>query len=251
MTAIHKVFIPFILLLAHVQLLAQDTRVPVRGMIVSDSASVEDVHIINLSARKGSLSNSEGVFFMHVKENDTLQFSNIQFKTKTLIISKEIVQSGSLTVKLDLNMEVLREIFIRDPNDFMKVKDTPVVQVDSRVLDLPNAGKVQLSQEERKVNYYDRGGSIDKLYGLISGDKKRKKQVQKMFSEEEILGLIRLYLTDQYFLKILEINEPWIDRFLQSCKSEGIVSEFSTSQYQNLLDSLDKCRADFSTTAED
>lgn len=251
MSAIYKVFIPLLLLLAHGELLAQETRVPVRGKILSDSASVEDVHIINLSSRKGSLSNSEGVFFMNVKENDTLQFSNIQFKTKTLIISKEIVQSGALTVKLDLNMEVLREIFIRDPNDFMKVKDTPVVKVDSRALDLPNAGKVPLTQEERKVNYYDRGGSIDKLYGLISGDKKRKKQVQKIFSEEEILGLIRLYLTDQYFLKILEIDEPWIDRFLQTCKSEGIVDEFKTSQYQNLLDSLDKCRADFSTTADD
>lgn len=250
MSAIYKLLLTLLLLVSLGELEAQETRVPVRGLITSDSATVEDVHIINLSSRKGSLSNFEGVFYMNVRENDTLQFSNIQFKTKTLIISKETVQRGSLTVRLDLNMEVLREIFVRD-NDFMKVKDTPVVRVDSRALDLPNANKVPLSQEERKVNYYERGGSIDKLYGLISGDKKRKKQIQQLFTEEEILVLIRMYLTDQYFLKILEIDEKWIDRFLQACKSEGIVHEFKTSQYQNLLDSLDKCRADFSTNAED
>jgi hypothetical protein len=247
MSAICKLSVPLMLLFALGELLAQETRVPVRGLITSDSATVEDVHIINLSSRKGSLSNSEGVFYMNVRENDTLQFSNIQFKTKTLVISEETILRGSFTVRLDLNMEVLREIFVRDPNDFMKVKDTPVVRVDSRVLDLPNANKVIISQEERKVNYYDRGGSIDKLYGLISGDKKRKKHIQQLFSEEEIVDLIRLYLTDQYFLKILEIDEKWIDRFLQSCKTEGIVHEFKTSQYQNLLDSLDKCRANFST----
>lgn len=250
MSAIQKLVVPLLLLMAQGELLAQETRVPVRGLITSDSATVEDVHIINLSSRKGSLSNSDGVFYMNVKENDTLQFSNIQFKTKTLIISRETLQRGSLTVRLDLNMEVLREIFVRDPNDFMKIKDTPVVRVDSRALELPNANKVPLSQEERKVNYYEQGGSIDKLYGLISGDKKRKKQIQQLFTEEEVLELIRMYLTDQYFLKILEIDEKWIDRFLQACKSEGIVNEFKTSQYQNLLDSLDKCRADFSTKTQ-
>ncbi|MDZ7614966.1 MAG: hypothetical protein U5K51_15680 [Flavobacteriaceae bacterium] len=113
MSAIHKLFVPLLLLLALGELLAQETRVPVRGQITSDSASVEDVHIINLSSRKGSLSNSEGIFYMNVRENDTLQFSNIQFKTKTLIISEETIQRGSLTVRLDLNMEVLREIFVR------------------------------------------------------------------------------------------------------------------------------------------
>jgi len=251
MHAIHKLYVPLLLLFAIGELLAQETRVPVRGLITSDSATVEDVHIINLSSRKGTLSNSEGVFYMNLRENDTLQFSNIQFRTKTLIISKETIERRSFTVGLDLNMEVLREIFVRDPNDYMKVKDTPVVRVDSRALDLPNANKVTLNQEERKVNYYDKGGSIDKLYGWISGDSKRKKQIQQLFTEEEILELIRLYLTDQYFLKILEIDEKWIDRFLQSCKPEGIVNEFKTSQYQNLLDSLDKCRADFSTNSQD
>ena len=85
----------FILIIfATIKLNAQEVRKAISGKVQFNSVGIENVHVINKTSNRGTISNKNGAFKITVKENDTLQFSDIQFKTKTIIITKQDLQTG-------------------------------------------------------------------------------------------------------------------------------------------------------------
>ena len=68
----------------------QQKSVTIVGNIISDSTSVENIHIINKTTKKATTSDFKGRFRMPVKVNDTLLFSAVQFENKIIIISNLI-----------------------------------------------------------------------------------------------------------------------------------------------------------------
>lgn len=227
------------------QTLFGQERTLILGKVVMDSVGIQDVHIINLSSRRGTLSNDRGVFEMEVAVSDTLQFSDIQFETKSISITQKDLDKGILLVELKYKIEMLEEIFVKNKDDFLKVKDTPDVLVNSVSLQLPNAGKPKLTYVDRKVNYYQKGGSVDKIYGWLSGQTKQLKKLKKDLKDDEILEQIRIYLTDRYFVTLLEIEEVGINQFLNYCKKEHIVRQYKNDQFSLLLETLEKCKMNF------
>lgn len=227
------------------QTLFGQERTLILGKVVMDSVGIQDVHIINLSSRRGTLSNDRGVFEMEVAVSDTLQFSDIQFETKSISITQKDLDKGILLVELKYKIEMLEEIFVKNKDDFLKVKDTPDVPVNSVSLQLPNAGKPKLTYVDRKVNYYQKGGSVDKIYGWLSGQTKQLKKLKKDMKDDEILEQIRIYLTDRYFVTLLEIEEEGINQFLNYCKKEHIVRQYKNDQFSLLLENLEKCKMNF------
>ena len=65
--------------------MAQDSRIIIKGSIMSDSIFVDNTHIVNKNSNKGSISNNYGEFSISVKENDTLLISGIQYYNKIII----------------------------------------------------------------------------------------------------------------------------------------------------------------------
>jgi len=70
--------------------LSAQQPVLVAGIVKSDSVRLADIHILNLTSRKGTISNAEGEFAVTVSPNDTLIFSGIQFYTLGLVVDKKI-----------------------------------------------------------------------------------------------------------------------------------------------------------------
>ena len=89
LTLIDKLYIFIIMLFVAgtIGLRAQE-RVTVAGRIQGDSLYLEDIHILNLSSRQGTISNAYGEFQIPVKLNDTLIFSGLQFHTLGIIVGK-------------------------------------------------------------------------------------------------------------------------------------------------------------------
>ena len=71
-----------LLLFLTLKLSAQERRMKFYGKVTNDSIVLENVHVINKTTNKGTVSNYLGEFKLLVKENDILQFSNIQYLTK-------------------------------------------------------------------------------------------------------------------------------------------------------------------------
>ncbi len=218
-------------LVSAIQLNAQESRHPINGKVQRGNSVIENVHVINKTSNRGTISNKNGDFKIKVKENDTLQFSNIQYKTKRIIIKKIHLQNGNLKVSLIQRTNKLEEIVIVKPKN-MAVG-----------LGLPNAGKEPLKPIERKLNYINKGGNIDKLYAWISGNKKKLEILQKRLNEDEIaldnkvnVQLIRNHFKEDFFIYTLKISSKKIDGLIHFCLANRIVYLFENERYMEIID---------------
>ena len=223
---------------------AQEERVVLRGELINEEQSTEDIHVINLSSRRGTLSDAFGQFEIEAKANDTLLISSLIFDKNEIIVTEENIEDRKISIELNIKVEILQEIFVKN-KDFLIVKDTPTVEVNAKTLALPNHDTRVLTPIERKVNYYKKGGSIDKLYGILSGDTKALKQMQSNVSDDEVLQLIQVYFSDKYFSTLLGIEENRIAEFLNICQQQNIAQLYRIEAFRELISTLDDCSKNF------
>ncbi|MEM9391499.1 MAG: carboxypeptidase-like regulatory domain-containing protein, partial [Bacteroidota bacterium] len=102
------ILLAFLAVIGASHLFAQETQVEIIGEIV-DSASKEAVpyvHIINDQLKLGTVSNTEGRFWIKMQRPDTLKFSAIGFETFIFTL-KEDVTTDKLMVTIELNSSTM------------------------------------------------------------------------------------------------------------------------------------------------
>ena len=226
-----------LIILATLKMSAQEVRKAISGKVQFNSIGIENVHIVNQTSRRGAISKKNGDFRITVRENDTLKFSDIQFKTRKIIISKNILQKGILEINLTLRTNELNEVIV------VKRKNM------AKELGLPNAGKEPLKPIERKLNYINKGGAIDKLYSWVTGEKKKLELLQKRQEEDRIaldnkinVQLIRNHFKEDFFIYTLKVPGKNIDGFIYYCLPDNIVYLFENKRYMEIMDIFIKKR---------
>ena len=225
---------------------SQTERIVVFGKIKSDSISLENIHVINKNSQKGTITNNYGEFKIPVKVNDTLIFSSIQFELKQHIVSMKELKSETMLIKLAAKINSLDEIVVKNHelSGFLKndLKNTKLKnQVDEFSLNLPNAGKAPVTEVDflnRKINYYTKGGSLNKLYGWVSGESKQLKKLRSLETDSALLSKIREMVTDKYLTEILNIQNEDIPAFIEFCKSKELIKLFQQNKKDQLIDIL-------------
>jgi len=224
----------------------QDKRVLLKGIIVSDSVSVENIHIINKTTKKATTSDIKGRFRILVKENDTLVFSAVQFENKLIKIQKNHVNNLNITILMKSGINKLTEV---------KIKKTKNIAGN---LGLPNADKNPLNKIESRLNYHSKAsiprvllgillrekGSINDIYYITSGKREKDRKLTKLIESDNFkayqsnqIERIRKQLKDTFFIKTLKIPKIEIDYFIKYCNSKHAVIElFSKSKDLAIID---------------
>jgi hypothetical protein len=244
----NKTLLFILIILFCLKIYGQKERTVVFGTITSDSISLENIHVINKNSQKGTITNKYGEFKIPAKENDTLIFSAIQFEYKEHIISTKEINLKKIVLKLAPKINSLEEIIVKnhDLSGFLKndLKNTKLIkQVDAFSLNLPNVGKAPVTEVDfinRKINYYSKGGSLNKLYGWISGEKKELKKLRSLVTEGEILLKIRELVTDKYLTETLNIKKEDIPAFIEYCKSKEIIKLFKQNNKNEVINIIIK-----------
>ena len=95
--------------------LAQDTSsvMMLNGQVVEiqDSSKIPDVHVINLTSRKGTVTNDSGEFALSVKLNDRILFSHLGYEVDTLLITQSILSQQDLIQFTLIETSYLLSIF--------------------------------------------------------------------------------------------------------------------------------------------
>lgn len=225
---------------------SQNDRLLIYGKISVDSLSQENIHIVNKNAKKGTVTNIHGEFQIPVKVSDTLLFSAIQFEYKELIISVKEIKEQKLLVSLKARINELDEVELKqhDLSGYLKsdIENASLKNhVDEFTLDLPNAGKAPITEVDfinRNINFYSKGGTITKLYGWISGEKKKLKNLRTLETEKMALNNIRKLITDAYFIETLSIKKEDISMFVEYCKPKGILKLYKENKKMEVIDIL-------------
>jgi len=223
----------------------QGQRIKIKGKVKSNINELENIHVVNKSTNKGTITTIKGEFKLSVKEKDTLTFSGIQFNNKKIIISPFDILSKSITVNLISKINQLDEVIIRKPKN-MAIE-----------LGLPNAGKKKLTKLEAREVYYSQAsvlavilstllnkkGNIEDLYHVISGNRKRDRKLKALIEADKLVAhnqnaikKMRLYFKDDFFIKTLKIPEGKIDSFIESCLSKKIIDLYIKEKNLKIMD---------------
>ncbi len=220
------------------------------GKVLFNSNGIPDVHIMNTSAGKATISNEEGRFTIDVTIGDTLLFSAVQYKRRSLVISPSIVQSKIAYITLEEFVNELDEVVVRPYNlsgdliqDMQQMKIDPVVTAST--LGLPNAYVKPLMQSERLLREASLGPfSIGMLTSipfnpLINAISGRTKMLKKRVARDKkylLAQRVRNFYPDSLFVNRLGIPEERIDDFMYYCEvDEDFDSIVATQDQMKIL----------------
>ncbi len=211
---------------------AQSIFSKLEGKVTNINKGVPDVHVMNISSNRATITDAEGLFSISTKLNDTILFSAVQYKRKTLVVSRAMLESRSIIVPLEEFINELDEVVVRpfnlsgdlsrDMNSLNKEK----VYVAS-TLGLPNAYVKPMTQSERKLNEATTGGGlvpINPIINAISGRTKYLKKVVATQNRYARTNRVREYYADSLFVKYLKIPENKIDDFMYFCEVDNAFS---------------------------
>ena len=184
---------------------AQDADiVQVSGQIETEE-SLADIHIINKTSEKFTVTNALGAFRITVKLNDTLVISSLQHKLKTVIINDEIISNKQLVINLETEINALDEIVLGRIltgdiiTDIGSVKNEPITP--NKVGISSYQGKPKTQSERRLYEAISGGGLIplSPIINGINGTTKKLKERVLLEEKDALIFKIKDRFEDEFF----------------------------------------------------
>jgi len=179
----------------------------ITGVVIADNQPVENVHVLNLSKEKSTITNAEGIFFMEVNEGDLLTFTAIQLDFWRKSIDTNIFESGKMTVQMTTKTDVLEGVEV--------VQYTKINAYD---LGITNKRIVTITPANRRL--YTAQSGIDALFNAISGRTNMLKKAVENERMEMLADKIELMFDDRFFTENLKIPEDYIRGFINYCSND-------------------------------
>ncbi|APS39051.1 MULTISPECIES: carboxypeptidase-like regulatory domain-containing protein [Salegentibacter] len=159
----------FILLLPFAGFSQQETIFS--GQIITEEPLLSPVHIINITRQKGGVSELSGHFSVAVNKGDSLVFSSVQYKKKTIVIDREKLQQNNFTIKLEEDLTELDEVKLHKLSGSL-AKDISEIETFNKFdLNAPMRRKPPPSQVERQLYTATTGpgGTRLSILGVLTG----------------------------------------------------------------------------------
>lgn len=202
---IQKIFFSSTLIL-HVLCLFAQTKT-IKGTILVDNQPVENVHVLNLSKEKSTITNAEGIFFIEVNQGDLLTFTAVQLDFWRKSIDKEIFESGIMLVRMSPKNDVLEGVEV--------VQYTKINAYD---LGITQKRIVTMTPANRRL--YTSKSGLDGLFNAITGRTSMLKKVVENERLELLADKIELMFDDRFFTENLKIPEDYIRGFINYCAND-------------------------------
>lgn len=238
----------------HMESMVSQT-VEILGKIES-AVDVENIHVINKTAQVFTISNGNGNFKINVKRNDTLVFSSVQHKTKVVVVDDDIILKKTVTIVLEEQINLLKEVFVGKILTGNLVSDIDNTEGDPPInfydVGIPGyTGKIA-TQSERRLNEATTGGGIiplNPILNAISGRTKMLKKQVALEAKDELLFSMKARLSEVFF-KLNPLEESLImdffyfcqedENFMLACKNQSDLKilQFLENKYNQYLNNL-------------
>ncbi|AUC74163.1 carboxypeptidase-like regulatory domain-containing protein [Olleya sp. Bg11-27] len=184
---------------------AQAQKIGLSGTILGDE-DVEGIHVLNKTSLTSATSNSDGVFSISAKLNDTVIFSAVQYKTLFKVVSEENIASKALQVTLETFVNELDEVFLVQPlsgnliDDVSNSEAKPVINFYN--VGIPGYIGKQKTQSERRLFEATTGGGfipLNPILNAISGRTKKLKEMIQLENDDALLARLKNDLSIDFF----------------------------------------------------
>ncbi|UNY97348.1 carboxypeptidase-like regulatory domain-containing protein [Zhouia spongiae] len=209
-------------------LLASNAQTKLISGKINAPGNLEGVHVINLNTQFATITNIQGFFEIEATVNDSLKFSSVEYKNRTISINADHIDSEKMIVTLETDINMLDDVVVTPYNlsgnlgndlNNIKLKES----VNAITLGLPNAKKTPPTQLERR--YYTATTSagpvpLDLIINTITGRIKRLKNQLKLEEKEKATMKTKRTFEKSFYTKHLKIPEHKIDAFIYFCAGD-------------------------------
>lgn len=197
----------------------------------SPGEDVTGIAVQNISSEKAAITDFEGKFNIEIAVGDTLVFSAVQLKRKTLPVTKEIYRLSFVIVPMQPFVNELREVVVQPYNltgdlgaDMQQLNVKPVT---AESLGLPNADAKIPTQSERQLQEASKGMyslrnplrvGLNPIINAISGRTKMLKKRVALEKKSRQTQAVQDAIIDSLFLAELKIPKYRINDFMYYCE---------------------------------
>ncbi len=229
-----KIF-TFVLLFCTALIYAQDFE---GEIFIRDKSSLylNQVYVTNLNAHKSVLANYNGEFKIQVKKGDLLRFTSIATERKDVEVTDEMLSRSKNFIELQIAYYEIQEVILSSfkptgnlRRDVAMLKGSEKVFELKKMIGLPEP-KGDGTSPQIPVLSFNQGlsFSIDSIFDLISGEKKKKERYYQYEKMSQGIKNIQDYFGDDYFIR-LKIPKELIPNFLQFVYSSDNITAFLES----------------------
>ena len=198
----------------------------VKGNVKSETSKsiLQNVHVLNLTKVKGTITSSEGEFEIQAKVNDTLYFSYIGYKPLKVVVTNDLIRFDNNTIELTELAFALEEIIIK-PYQLtgyleIDVKNAPVnTSTRYRIIGLPNLGYEAGRRSRSGISKVI--GAIfnpaDFLNNLFKKKTAKMDKLRLMREDKEIKNLLSTKFDREVLVQLLGVDKIDIDEILRNC----------------------------------
>lgn len=212
-------------------LFGQEMRT-LRGEVLNDSIEKASLTVVNISLRKGSITNEAGIFEIPVRVSDTINISAVQYESRQFVVTQKMYDRRTMSLYLVPKVNELDEVNISnvDLTGYLRrdILNTPLEKtITASALGLPKNAHAPFTPEERRVySASGRGaGAFGALIMAINGQAKRYKKQLEIMRFQIKVEKARETFSDSLYMKSLNIPEALIEDFVyfffEEKKAEG------------------------------
>lgn len=249
-----KYFVVFLFILTSNFCFSQkDTLVTnLKGSVIHSQTKLpmSNVHVINASRVKGTVTSLSGTFEIEAKVNDTILFTYIGYENVKVKVTNDWIKQNPTKIYLSEKTYVLDEVVVA------KYNLTGYVEVDTRLIPVAD-DSYRFSISGLPAGYESgsyKPGAIAKLLGSISNPTdflynifgkrtKEMKKLKEMKKDDTVRNLLATKFDRETLAALLEINKDDIPLILQNCNySEYFIK---TANDLQIMDAISSCYEEY------
>ena len=220
----------------------------VKGNVQSETSKLilQNVHVLNLTKVKGTITSNKGEFEIQAKVNDTLYFSYIGYKPLKIVVTNDLIRFDNNTIELTELAFALEEIIIK-PYQLtgyleIDVKNAPVnTSTRYRIIGLPNLGYEAGRRSRSGISKVI--GAIfnpaDFLNNLFKKKTAKMDKLRLMREDKEIKNLLSTKFDREVLVQLLGVDKIDIDEILRNCNfSDTFIEQANDLQ---IMEAINEC----------
>lgn len=197
----------------------------INGKVIVKDAKVSEIHVINLTNDKETLTNNKGEFSILVRPEDLLVFSAGHLDYMRKIVEQEAYDLGSLIVEMTSKINKLDEVVVKNYSG-----------VNAVALGILSKPAKEYTPAERRL-YSATSSPIDALINLLTGRTKMLEDGVEIEKREFLLEKLDGLYTDIFYMEELGIEKERIKGFYYFLVED--------SRFAEALDAKNKTLATF------
>lgn len=226
--------------------IAQEHTIEITGEIIDSETNdpVPYVHVVNKKAALGTVSNTEGRFWITMDKTDTLLFSAIGFETFAFTLKKEVTTDKMVvTIAMNLStmeLEPVKVFAFRDEAALKKALINTKVPLDENQRGIQLPGFYYGPRKEVKPSL---GNPISFIASKFSKEIKEQKKLAEVEQEYEYQKVIKAKYNQHVVIKLTGMPEDKVEKFMEFCNLENSFIG-RASEYEIAL-AVNTCYTDF------